>query len=100
MQVRLMFPSREIGHQFEQIAHFAARRARTMQDHDALQSEVAMATPERREHFLRYILEEEFFARLRRIQHLRVGCGRRAVVVDDGTVAPPFHSPRLVAGAT
>ena len=60
MEVRLMFPNKSVGMWYERLAHFAARRARTMKTHDELHDEVYSTLPAKREHFLRHILEEEW----------------------------------------
>lgn len=61
MKVHLMYPhNRQQGKEFERLAHFAARRARTMKTHDELEREVDEASPEKRRNFLHYILEEEW----------------------------------------
>ena len=61
MRVQLMYPrNREEGEFFEQVCMFAARRARTMKDHDALWEEASSATSDRLDHFLNYILYEEW----------------------------------------
>lgn len=61
MKVRLLFPEDQSqGRIFEQLAYFAARRARTMKGHHALMNEARCITHERRASFLRYILEEEW----------------------------------------
>ena len=58
--VKLMFPNDSEGAQFEQLAHFAARRARTLKGHEDLWQETVLATPERRARFLNAILREEW----------------------------------------
>lgn len=60
MQCTLMFPDTEIGYYFEKLAHFAARRARTLKSHTELLAEIQEASDEKRQHFLHYILTEEW----------------------------------------
>jgi len=56
-----MFPrTQEEGEYLEKLCHFAARRARALVSHEALWAEVEGATPEKRAHFLHYILQEEW----------------------------------------
>ena len=61
MKVELMFPRTvEDGEFFERICMFAARRARTMKEHDELWAEAAGAPEDRVTNFLHYILYEEW----------------------------------------
>ena len=58
--VVLLFPDSDTGDRFSHLAHFAARRARSMKAGAELWEEVVGVTEERRRHFLRAILKEEW----------------------------------------
>ena len=58
--VVLLFPDSDTGDRFSHLAHFAARRARSMKTGAELWEEVVGATEERRRRFLRAILKEEW----------------------------------------
>ncbi len=63
MNVTLIFPiTSEEGSYLEEVAHFAARRARTMKSHNELWAEVREkgAVVDQRARFLHYILKEEW----------------------------------------
>lgn len=61
MRVELVHPSPAIGETYEKIAYMAARRARTVKDHDALRREaLEEVTTERRRRFLRAVIQEEW----------------------------------------
>ena len=61
MKVTLMYPYRDAqGKDFQDISHFAARRARSMKGHDELWSEVVGASEEKQGKFINAILKEEW----------------------------------------
>ncbi len=60
MNVTLMFPDKSIGSYFEQLAHFASRRARTVKNHDDLINEVWNASSEKRAKYLKAVVQEEW----------------------------------------
>lgn len=60
MKVTLMFPDASTGALFQDLAFFAARRARTLKDHDALWKEAFEASEEKQSRFLYTILAEEW----------------------------------------